>query len=289
MVLISNPWLGTAPIINTSVVAPASLPDNLKIIRLVSDSSLSRMLSNKAAAGAFLSLSNALSLNTLSENSYCIAMITARSIGADAILARHDWQVDSQDTIRVGMEDSHLARYVLNQWLQHHGVSQERIEIQALQPQQQAAAWTGHKVDLIVTYEPFIEPLRHRGAKVIFDSSHPTMHVTNVLLVDRTRWQLFEPLVSDFRERTWPQTLKRLAGDDADFMQGLQKLSNYNSEQLAKALDTIEFVTSAEQQQAFRQLLQEDMPKAIAAYEATGAAQQAAVLGACPNIVEQAL
>lgn len=259
-VLVSNAWLGTAPVVSAAVTHPNLLPHPFKVVTLVSDVSVLRMLSNEAAAGAFVTLDNALGLNTMTQGDYCVAMVLDRSYGADAILAREQWSDNQRSQIHVGLEDSTLARYVLSQWIKIRNILPERVTTQVLLPSEHLSAWTEAEVDLIVTYRPFIERLRQRGAKVIFDSQEESLDITDVLIINKQRWTELAPAVMKFRNDAWQTILRLLEREQREFWQNLQALTELGQEELRIGLATVKLVAADAQEQALQSLIENEIP-----------------------------
>ncbi|MFC0445929.1 hypothetical protein ACFOD1_01535 [Pseudidiomarina halophila] len=248
------------PIITLAAIDPQTRPAGLKTVMLVSDTSVLHMLGNGAVSGAILTLDNALSVNTVTDGDYCLAMILDRSLGADAVLVKEGWSWQSDTTISVGMEDSTLARYMLSRWLEHEQIPASAVIPRILLPTQHIAAFTNGQTDAIVTYQPFVERLRSRGAKVIFDSSTENVAVLNVLIVRKAVWPRAEPRVQQLKTKLWPQALTRLRQRDEAFWQGLSELTELTTDGLELALEGIQFVDLADQENAMQRLLAHDMP-----------------------------
>lgn len=260
VVIVGNSWLGTASIISAAAVDAKLLPPSFKPVMLVSDVSVTRMLNNDAAAGAFVSLANALGLNSMSHGSYCVALVMDYSHGADAILARGDWRHDESSQLRVGLEDSTLARYVLSRWMTTHNIVPERVRTEVMLPTEHVTAWQQRNVDLFVTYQPFVERLEQLGARVLYDSEHHTLPVTNVFIVNKRHWPEIAPLVTQFRERSWPRINEMRENRPESFWRALQALTELDQAELRSALDEINFVTAADQDEALNELVHQTAP-----------------------------
>lgn len=260
VVIVGNSWLGAMPIYTMAATDPQTLPNGLKTIMLVSDNSVLHMLGNEAVSGAFLTLDNALSVNTVTGDDYCVAMVLDRSVGADAILVKSNWSWESGEAITVGLEDSTIARYMLSRWLEQEQISIAAVTPQILLPTQHIEAFTGGQIDAIVTYQPFIERLRNEGAKVIFDSSAPNATVLDILILRKAVWPRAEPLVQQLQAELWPQALTRLRQGDNEFWRGLTELTDTTVGDLKRALEGVDFVEPGAQEAAMQRLLQHDMP-----------------------------
>lgn len=285
-VLVGNSWLGAAPIYSAYVTHPELLPVELKPVMLVSDVSVLRMLSNDAAAGAFVSLDNALGLNTMTQGDYCVAMVLDHSNGADAILARPDWQEGESETLHVGLEDSTLARYVLSQWMEVNNISAERVTTQALLPTEHMQAWSSDVIDLIVTYQPFVERLKERGAKVVFDSQHQVLNITDVLIIHKQRWADLAPAVQELRGESWQRIMRLLATEQSDFWQALQALSDLGEQELRSGLKSVDFAPAAAQEQALLTLVQDEMPLVAQHLAQSGVYDDVYLLERCDEMQE---
>ncbi|RUO62948.1 hypothetical protein [Pseudidiomarina insulisalsae] len=264
-VIVANSWLGAAPLFATVTTEPESFPAQLKTVMLASDVSVLRMLSNGAAAGAIVTLDNALGINTLTEGDYCIAMVVDHSRGADAILARADWSYDIHRPLRVGLEDSTLARYMLTSWLKAANIPPRQVQSSIMLPSEQLQAFTENKIDFIVTYQPFVERLKQVGANVIFSSRQHRLEIFDVLIVEKHRWPELSGAILSLREQTWPQTQRLLAEQSPQFWLALQALTDTNEAELQAGLQGIEFIGAGQQMQALEHVLGISTP-AIAAH-----------------------
>ncbi|MDN7124257.1 hypothetical protein J6I90_05135 [Pseudidiomarina sp. 1APP75-32.1] len=260
VVIVGNSWLGAMPVYTLAAVDPELIPPGLKTVMLASDVSVMRMLGNEAVSGAFVTLDNALSVNTVTDGDYCIAMVLDRSMGADAVLVQNDWQPQAKEPITVGLEDSTIARYMLSRWLTLHDLNMTDVTTRILLPTQHLDAFSERKVDAIITYQPFIEKLRESGAKVIFDSSHPDVSVVDILILHKAAWPRAKSLVQQLKQSLWPQALAQLREREQEFWQGLIELTGSSAEELEKALEGVHFVTLPEQPSALERVLQQDMP-----------------------------
>lgn len=260
VVIVGNSWLGSMPLYTMTAVDPSVLPENLKTVMLVSDVSVMHMLSSEGVSGAFVTLDNALTVNTHTGGEYCVAMVLDRSSGADAVLAQRDWQWQPGQTLTVGMEDSTIARYMLSHWLQHENIPLTSVKPRILLPTQHLKAFASEEVDVIVTYQPFIERLREAGADVLFDSAQPDVEVVDVLILRNAAWSRAEPAVQQLKTRIWPLALEKLHQRDEKFWQALTELTDTDEMNLTLALEDIHFVGPQEQERALKQLFDQDMP-----------------------------
>lgn len=285
-VIVGNSWLGAAPMFSAAATHPEMFPAQLKPVMLVSDVSVLRMLSNDAAAGAFVTLDNALGLNTMTQGEYCLAMVLDRSAGADAILSRPGWELDPQAPLHVGLEDSTLARYVLSQWMRAHHVSPAQVTTQALLPTEHLYAWAQNDIDLIVTYQPFVERLKSRGAEVVFDSQNEALTITDVLIVHKQRWSQIAPAIQHLREQTWPEIMQLLATEQSAFWQALQGLTDLGEEELRSGLKAVEFIAAAAQDEALQTLVESEMPKVSEHLIASEVYDEIVMLERCEQVGE---
>lgn len=283
-VIVGNSWLGAAPFFSAAVTQPELIPAKLKPVMLVSDVSVLRMLSNDAAAGAFLTLDNALGLNTMTQGDYCVAMVIDRSQGADAILAREGWAYDARKPLLVGLEDSTLARYVLARWMTTQDVPPEQVMTQALLPTEHLQAWSNTEIDLIVTYQPFVERLKQRGAQVIFDSQNQALNVTDVLIIQKQRWAEIAFAVTQLRDSSWPQILKLVTTEQGEMWQAMQALTELDANELRRGLAAIEYVSAAAQEQALGDLIDQDMPGIAEHLEQAGVYDNVELLERCDQM-----
>ncbi|MGQ4276708.1 hypothetical protein ACQ5ES_06635 [Pseudidiomarina sp. E22-M8] len=281
VVIVGSSWMGAMPIYTIAATDPQALPDGLKTIMLVSDNSVIHMLGIETVGGAFVTLDNALSVNTFTGGDYCVAMVLDRSVGADAVIVSDSWDWQAGETLSVGLEESTVARYMLSRWLLDAQIPKEAVTTQVLLPTQHIEAFTSGKIDAIVTYQPFIEHLRNVGGKVIFDSAVTNISVVDVLILRKAVWSAAAPLVEELKERVWPQALKRLQQRDEPFWQGLKTLTGISGKDLERALAGVEFVHLSGQEAALDQLFASDIPAVSNYLVASGMQDSVAPLSRC--------
>ncbi|MBY6063956.1 hypothetical protein [Pseudidiomarina sediminum] len=281
LVIASNSWLGATPVHTYAALQPEGMPPHLKPIMLVSDISVLRMLGNEAAVGAVVTLGNALGANTLTHGDYCIAMVVDRSFGGDAIVARPGWHYQPGQQVRVGLEDSTAARAMLAQWMAHQNIALTQVTTRAVLPTEHAVAFAEQEVDVIVTYEPFVQQLLRQQARVLFDSTETPIPVVDVLIVANTAWPQVAPVVQALLQGAWPQSLRALAQREPTFWQGLQRLTQLNEAELSRAVAGVSFYPADEQHMAMDDVLTKDMPKVAELLVRAGIFQQVVPLQRC--------
>jgi NitT/TauT family transport system substrate-binding protein len=263
IVIAGNSWLGATPFYAFEAVSPEQMPDRLRTVMLVSDVSVMRMLGNGGISGAFVTLDNALIANTLSGGDYCVAMVIDRSTGADAVVARPGWQPESGVPIRVGLEDSTIARYMLERWQNAAQLDGADVQPQVLLPTQHLAAMKTQSVDVIISYEPFITRLKQLNGRVLFDSRADDVDVLDVLIVRKEVFAAEPRQIIALREQVWPLILARMQEGEAAFWSALSQLSGLSADALSRTLAAIEFVPMERQEEALEQLITTAMPATI--------------------------
>ncbi|WP_411359261.1 type 2 periplasmic-binding domain-containing protein [Pseudidiomarina salilacus] len=263
IVIAGNSWLGATPFYAFEAVSPEQMPAGIRTVMLVSDISVMRMLGNGGISGAFVTLDNALTANTLSGGDYCVAMVIDRSNGADAVVARPDWQPESGMPIRVGLEDSTIARYMLERWQSAAQLNAVDLQPRVLLPTQHLAAMKNESVDVIISYEPFITRLKQLNGRVLFDSRSEDVDVLDVLIVRKEVFAAAPRQIIALREQVWPRIFVRIQEREETFWSALRQLSDLPADDLSSTLAAVEFVPAERQAEALEQLITTAMPATI--------------------------
>lgn len=284
LVIVGNSWLGYQPYYVLNSMHPELLPAQLEMVMLASDNTVLRMVSNQAVQGSFLSLDNALALNTTSGIDYCVALAMSFSNGADAVLVNPKRFYDpNREELVLGMEDSPLARYMLNRWLAMSSIDRHQVRTVLMSPSMHASALEQGQVDAVVTYQPFMRQLSLAGNEVIFSTADIPGEVLDVLVVRLEHWQShqqrFQQLVS-----SWKTALTFTQQPASKEFQALAELSGLNTNDVSQIIAQIEFLTP----QQSVQFLQHDYPRVMALVSetiiASGAATAIKTLPVCPGV-----
>lgn len=252
LVVVGNSWLGYQPFYMLSALHPEQLPQNIELVMLASDNTVLRMVSNQAVQGSFLSLDNALAVQTTSGIDYCVALALSFSNGADAVVANSArWHDASKTDWVVGMEDSPLARYMLNRWLATQAIDRSRIHTQLMSPSLHVDAMQRGSVDVIITYQPFLQQLTMSGNEVIFSSTDIPGEVLDVLVFRLAYWQDHQQRLQQLVS-SWNQAISYLEQPTSEEFLALSTLSGLTTADIQQILAQIEFFNS-QQSLAFLQ------------------------------------
>lgn len=284
LVIVGNSWLGYQPFYVFNALQPNGMPDNLETVMLASDNTVLRMVSNQAVQGSFLSLDNALALNTTSGIDYCVALAMSFSNGADAVLVNPQRFNDpNRYELVLGMEDSPLARYILNRWLAESGYDRRKVRTVLLSPLQHVEAMQKGQVDAIVTYQPFMRQLRAAGNQVIFSSTNIPGEVLDVLVVRVDQWQLHQRRLQQLAN-SWDDAVTASQQIDSSEFQAIMQLSGLSADEVQQIMSQIEFFTS----QQSRQFLHGDYQRVAQIVSdvivSTGGLAQVNPLPVCPGV-----
>lgn len=248
--MVGNSWLGYQPFYVQNVLHPELVSPQLNVTMLVSDVSVIRMLTNQAAAVAFLSLDNALSLNSRTDLNFCVASVLTSSYGADAVLARPEFarkfkhelkQKTATDApIVVGMEDSALSRFVLSRWLQLHGIDETRVQRQIVTPAGQLQAFESKQFDAVISYAPFSKRLEQAGAVTIFTSREIPDEVIDTVIVRQSAWQAHSKLLSKYVTENWDKALAAISNTTSKDFVTFAQLAELTPADLQLALNDIQ-------------------------------------------------
>lgn len=244
LVVVGNSWLGYQPFYMLSALHREQLPQNLELVMLASDNTVLRMVSNQAVQGSFLSLDNALAVQSTSGIDYCVALALSFSNGADAVVVNSArWHDPSKTDWVVGMEDSPLARYMLNRWLATQAIDRSRIHTQLMSPSLHVDAMQRGSVDVIITYQPFLQQLTMSGHEVIFSSTDIPSEVLDVLVFRLAYWQDHQQRLQQLVS-SWNQAISYLEQPTSEEFRALSRLSGLTTAEIQQILVQIEFFNS---------------------------------------------
>ncbi|WP_404408935.1 hypothetical protein LG272_00575 [Pseudidiomarina marina] len=244
--VVGNSWLGYQPFYAQHKLNPEQQPQGIHITMLVSDISVVRMLTNQAASVAMLSLDNAISLNSRTNLDLCIALAMSSSDGADAVLAAPNFlpELSKDGPIRVGMEDSALARYVVSRWIEEKSIDETRLQRHILLPTGHISALKNNDVDVIATYAPFTQILAEQGAEVIFSSQEIPDEIIDTVVVRQDAWRLHKERLLSFITHSWDTALREAQTPDSDVFKAMMKLSGLSATELRTTMAQLKFYDS---------------------------------------------
>ncbi len=284
LVIVGNSWLGYQPYYVLSALYPEQLPKNLELVMLASDNTVLRMVSNEAVQGSFLSLDNALALNSASGIDYCVGLALSFSNGADAVIVNSSRFYDPRRTeLVVGMEDSPLARYVLNRWLAHADIDRGRIRPLLMSPSLYVSAMQQGVVDAIITYQPFVQQLALAGSEVAFSSADIRGEILDVLVFRLEHWQHHQQRLQQLVS-SWDMAVSFTQQPTSKEFQTLAELSDISITDVNQILAQIQFFTPQQSLEFF----QHDYPRVMALVSetmvASGVISHVKALPVCPGV-----
>ncbi|MCH8500885.1 MAG: ABC transporter substrate-binding protein [Aliidiomarina sp.] len=246
--LVGNSWLGYQPFYLQHHLHREQQPSDISVTMLMSDVSVIRMLTNEAAGAAMLSLDNAIALQSLTALDLCVALVMSHSVGADAILLHPNFvsYLDSEEPIRVGMEDSALSRYMLSRWLEHTQIDPRRIERRIVLPNTHLDEFARGNFDVVVAYAPFAQRLEQLGATAIFTSLDIPNEIVDIVVVRQQVWQRERDKLLALVTRSWDQALAALQTQELQTMKYLEILTELDGQQLQTVMGLVQFYTADE-------------------------------------------
>ncbi|MCU0537221.1 MAG: ABC transporter substrate-binding protein [Hydrococcus sp. Prado102] len=128
--------------------------------------------------------SEAVTLANQTQN-YRIVMVADTSKGGDGILARNSIaDIAAFKGKQVGVEPGSVSHFFLLQVLKEAGLSKDDIEIVNLTADSAAAAYQAGKVDIVVTYAPFLQQANEaqKDGRIIYDTSKMPAAIVDVYL-----------------------------------------------------------------------------------------------------------
>jgi NitT/TauT family transport system substrate-binding protein len=116
-----------------------------------------------------------------------IVLVEDNSLGADGILARNSIpDIKSFKGKTIAVEVGGVSHFFLLQVLKEAGLSSNDVKLINVSPDAAAAAYSSGKVDIAVTYEPFLGKAKstQTDGRVIYDSSKMPTAITDLYLFD---------------------------------------------------------------------------------------------------------
>ncbi|MDP3699659.1 MAG: ABC transporter substrate-binding protein [Hylemonella sp.] len=181
LVLAGHPWPGYEPMFLARTLG--YLPAQVELLDAASIQESLQLLREGRADGAMLTLDEALLLRDQGV-SLQIVLVFDISRGADMLLARPGLSdLPALRNRRVGVEDSTLGSLMLTLILEKAGLTRKDIVVQLIPHDQHEAAWTGGRLDALVTYEPVAGRLIARGARQLLTTRELPDTIFDVLAV----------------------------------------------------------------------------------------------------------
>jgi len=161
-----------------------------------------------------------------------VVLLLDVSNGADAVIAHPG--IDTPEDLRgrtIGVESSAVGGYMLDRMLEKSGLTLQDVHILSLTLDEHEAAFTSHRVDAVVTFEPVKSRLLAQSAKVIFDSALIPGEIIDVLAV---RSEVFNASPDAFAGLTekWFQALEYLQRHPDDAARRMQPRLKGSPDQL---------------------------------------------------------
>jgi NitT/TauT family transport system substrate-binding protein len=140
------------------------------------------------AAGRLQSINNVTSETVAfaaKGQDFRIVQVADSSLGGDGILARNSVKdVADFKGKQIAVEIGSVSHFFLLQVLQEAGLSGNDVEITNVTPDAAAAAYTSGKVDVAVTYSPFLKQANdaQKDGRIIYDSSKMPTAIMDVFI-----------------------------------------------------------------------------------------------------------
>jgi NitT/TauT family transport system substrate-binding protein len=224
---------------------------SVKLVEYPSSPETIRAFKNRAIEIAAMTADEFLRLSA-EEPELRAFLVTDFSRGADALVGRagHRYIRDLRGK-KVGVELNALGVYMLTRALNQGGVAKEDIEIVPVENDQHFAAFTGGRVDAVVTFEPHRSKLLDHGGRVLFDSSQIPGEVVDYLVTRRSVLRERGPAIKAIL-KGWFEARERLLNEGEDVARLVASREGITPGDYLKSLDLLE-LPSAE---ANRQLLE---------------------------------
>jgi NitT/TauT family transport system substrate-binding protein len=182
-----------------------------------------------------------------SGKAFKIVLVEDNSLGADGILAKNSIpDVQSFKGKEIAVEIGGVSHFFLLQVLKEAGLSDKDVTLINLTPDAAAAAYQSGKVDIAVTYAPFLSKANdaQKEGRIIYDSSKMPTAITDLYLVD-SKYAEANP--------------KAVAAFVQGILKGLDFLKTNSEEALAIAAKQLE-ITPADLEEQLKGVRLVDLP-----------------------------
>lgn len=175
-----NRWLGYEPLMLARQLG--SYPD-IDVVRLSSALDVMRALRNGNLQAAGLTLDEALTL--IGEGiDLRIVLVLDYSHGADIVLA--DPSIAALPELagkRIGVEMNAVGALLLRGLLEAAGLTLAQVNVESMPVSHMQHAYEDNRIDVAVSYQPFIGALLASGMKPVFSSADMPGQIVDVLVV----------------------------------------------------------------------------------------------------------
>jgi len=181
LVLAGHPWPGYEPMFLARTLG--YLPDGLQLFEAPTVQESIKVTRERRVDGAMLTLDEVLQLRDKGIPLE-IVLVFDISRGADMLLARPG--LNSLPALRgrrVGVEDTALGSLLLTVILEKSGLRRQDVTVHRIAYERHEAAWAGHEIDALITYEPTGGRLMARGARQLLSTRQLPDTIFDVLAV----------------------------------------------------------------------------------------------------------
>lgn len=180
-------WVGFAPLyIALEKGFFKQLGLDLSIVTFGSNPEVKAAFASGKVNGQALVTSDAVLLAQTGKD-FKIVLVEDNSLGADGILARKDITgIQAFKDRTIAVEVGAVSHFFLLQVLKQVGLSGSDVKLVNASPDAAAAAYGAGKVDIAVTYEPFLSQANaaQSGGRIIYDSSKMPTAIVDLYVFD---------------------------------------------------------------------------------------------------------
>lgn len=235
-----NSWVGYDPFVIAKEYGDLERL-GWRLVESTSNVDSARGLRNGTLDAAAMTLDEA--LNLIHEGAE-ISIVLALSVsnGADVVLARPEWEIDSLSEAKsvVAFENTTLSRLVLTRFIEKLKLDSASFKTQIFTAENHEKAYSSKEFDLIVTYEPIASRLEKLGAKRVFDSSQMDSEIFDVLVVNRDALKNNLERISQLIG-LWESGLRILNLRDAEALKWLSQGGELELEEYVSVLEKLNF------------------------------------------------
>lgn len=227
------------------------LPDNIKLIELLSATDVMEAFRLKRLEVAALTMDEAMTL--VAEGiDLRVFLVMDVSNGGDQLIVRPDInELSELKGKTIGYEQTALGALMLHEVLFAGGLDIKDVTLIHLQINQQLDAFSKGYIDALITFEPVATQSKQLGGKVIFDSSHIPNTIVDVLVARKETLEKHKNLIQTLVNGQ-SKALDTIENFKVESLKVMAQRMEISQEQLDEAMQGIHYPDLKENQTLLR-------------------------------------
>ena len=220
---------------------------NIRFTRLPSTSTVLRLLTNGSIDAGFLTLDEAIKLQSDTKLKLCTPLLIDYSNGADAMVSKVTAsELKKHNELKVGYESTALGTYMMRRAIDYLELDENKIIPVTLEPQEIIKAYKSGKIDAIISFQPYIQEAVNIGGDIVFSSKDIPGEIIDLMVVTQEAWQNHSKVIKEIVIDEWDKSLKRVKQNDKKIMEIISINSELSLKELSNAYEEIHLIDSIE-------------------------------------------